>query len=564
MNHIEIREGFYKFFEIKNHKRINSASLLPSDPTVLFTTAGMQQFKPYYTNQADAQKDFGSVNTVSIQKCLRTSDIDDVGDESHLTFFEMMGNFSFGGYFKKEAIQYGYNFITKELGLKIDYVSVFGGDDDVPADDESVAIWKSIDKDIEIRKTSRDETFWGPTGEEGPCGPTSEIYVNGVEIWNLVFNQYYQHKDKRLEPLKTPGIDTGMGLERLAAISQNVSNAYDTDLLKPLIDLIPVNDIRKKRIIADHSRAVSFLICEGVSPSNKERGYVLRRLLRRLIVYSRNFSIENIFKTIEKIYGNYYSELDSQKVMDEFKNEEEKFKLSMDRGLRELESMDTVDSKSGFMLYESYGLPFEIIKEMAGDKAIKLNREEFDEKFKEHQELSRAGVEKKFGGHGIVKGDLTAASEEEMNIKIKLHTATHLLHSSLRKVLGNDVGQAGSDINAERLRFDFTFPRKLTEEELEKIEKLVNDTIQSDLNVAFKEMSLDEALKSGALAFFKYKYPSVVNVYTIGDADNAFSREICGGPHVSRTSEIGKFKIIKEESVSAGVRRIKATIDFSK
>ena len=542
---------------------MESSSLLATDPSVLFTTAGMQQFKPHYTGQADAMKDFGSLNTASVQKCFRTSDIDEVGDESHLTFFEMLGNFSFGGYGKKEAIQYAHEFIAKELGLKIDYVSVFRGEGDIPADTESEEVWKLLDSDLRIEKAGKEDNFWGPTGAEGPCGPTTEVYVGGVEVWNIVFNEFYCEKDQTLRKLETPGIDTGMGLERLAMVSQGKNNIFETDLLEPVINMTPMElDLRLRRIVADHSRAITFLIADDVRPSNKEQGYVLRRLMRRVITY--NFTaksditlMHDIFAKIIEVYGPYYPELNATSVIYEFDHEKEKFEKTLKNGLKELGSLPAIDAAGTFRIYESYGLPYEIIKEFGGNKVEGVTRELFDEEFKKHQEKSRAGAEKKFGGHGIIRGDLSAANEEELKIKTRLHTATHLLHAALRRILGEEVKQQGSDITPERLRFDFTFPRKLTPEELQTIESTVNQVVEEGLPVTKKEMPYQEALKSGALAFFKQKYPEKVNVYSIGD----FSKELCGGPHVSNTIEIGKFKITKEESVSAGVRRIRATVE---
>jgi len=578
MTHLEIRKMFLNFFQSKGHKIVPSSSLLPTDPSVLFTTAGMQQFKPYYTGEADAMKDFGSLNTVSIQKSMRTSDIDEVGDESHLTFFEMLGNFSFGGYWKEAAIAWAYEFLVRKLGLKIDYVSVFGGEGNVPADEESEKIWqilaKNNDTKIEIKKMGRKDNFWGPTGDEGPCGPTTEIYVNGIEIWNVVFNEYYQHKDNKLENLRTAGIDTGMGLERLTMVVQKKKNIYETDLFEPIINSLPNHfDLRTKRIIADHSRAVVFLASEGVVPSNKEQGYVMRRLMRRIMAL--NIS-NDIIDFVINTYANQYPELlvRRNEILTVYSEELNKFNKTLRNGLNELKKLEKVDASSVFRLYESFGLPYELIKDIAKDKAKNLTREAFDEEFKKHQEKSRAGAEKKFGGHGLLldTGELKAGNEEELKKATRLHTATHLLHTALRKVLGSEVHQAGSDITAERLRFDFNFSRKLTSEELQKIEELANDAITKDYKVTKEEMAYEDAVKSGALAFFKLKYPVKVNVYTIGpesvegqnsstSSEPPFSRELCGGPHVSHTSEIGKIKITKEEAVSAGVRRIRATVE---
>ncbi|MBX4190011.1 alanine--tRNA ligase [Candidatus Parcubacteria bacterium] len=566
----EIREKFLKFFESKGHTIVPSSSLLPTDPSVLFTTAGMQQFKPYYTGAADASKDFGSLSTVSIQKSMRTSDIDEVGDLTHLTFFEMLGNFSFGGYWKKEAIEYAHEFVTKEMGLKIDYVSVFGGDSDVPADEESEQIWKSIDSSLIVKKFGRGDNFWGPTGNEGPCGPTTEIYVNGVEIWNVVFNQYFQHPDKKLEPLKIQGIDTGMGLERLAAVAQNKNNIFETDLFEPLIQILPEDEIpdRTHRIISDHSRAAAFLICDGVTPSNKDQGYVLRRLMRRVIVQCHVNGIEleaiyDIFEKIVELYGKHYPELDFGKMKTAFIAENDKFQKTFKNGLKEMEKLSSIDGTSAFKLYESFGLPFEVIQEVGKEKASGLTREAFEEERKRHQEISRAGAEKKFGGHGIVikEGELSAENQEELKKKTRLHTATHIVVAALEKVLGEKLIQAGSDINTERLRFDFKFSRKVTPEELKQAEKIANEVVEKDLPVSWEEVATDEAFSAGASGAFRHKYGDRVKVYTIGDKNNWFSKEICGGPHVTHSGEVGHITITKEESVSGGNRRIRATVD---
>ncbi|MBI2064553.1 MAG: alanine--tRNA ligase [Candidatus Yanofskybacteria bacterium] len=571
MTHSEIREKFLKFFESKGHKIVPSSSLLPTDPSVLFTTAGMQQFKPYYTGEADAMKDFGSLNTVSIQKSMRTSDIDEVGDESHLTFFEMLGNFSFGGYWKEAAIAWAHDFITRELGLKIDYVTVFEGlpSANVPADEESELLWKEVDPKIIVKRASIQDNFWGPTGSEGPCGPTTEIYVDGVEIWNIVFNEFFYpgsreellngKSDKNLENLKTAGIDTGMGLERLAMVVQRKKNIFETDLFEPIINSLPNHfDLRTKRVIADHSRAMVFLASEGVTPSNKEQGYVMRRLMRRIMALNiSNDIIDQVINT----YASRYPELlvRRNEILTVYSEELNKFNKTLRNGLNELKRLEAVDAHSAFKLYESFGLPYELIKDISKDKAKSLTREAFDEEFKKHQEKSRAGAEKKFGGHGLIldTGELKAGNEEELKKATRLHTATHLLHAALRKVLGAEVHQAGSDITPERLRFDFNFTRKLTPEEIKKIEDLANEAVKKDYKVTKEEMAYEDALRSGALAFFRLKYPPKVNVYSVGD----FSKELCGGPHVSSTSEVGKIKIVKEEAVSAGVRRIRAIVE---
>ena len=473
---------------------------------------------------------------------MRTSDIDEVGDASHLTFFEMLGNFSFGGYFKKEAIQYAYEFISKEMGLKIDYVSVYLDDT------ESEHIWKAIDPNLEIKKMGKADNWWGPTGDQGPCGPTTEIYINGVEIWNVVFNQYFQSKDGSLKELDTPGIDTGMGLERLAMMSQGVGNIFETDLFAFAKSL--------PRVVADHSRAIAFLIANGVTPSNKDQGYVLRRLMRRIMVH-KDVDFRALFDEIMKTY-----QIDMK--FDVFEQERQKFSITLDAGLRELKKITDLDAVKAFKLYESFGLPFEVMHDMVPT----LARSEFEEEFKKHQTKSREGSVKKFGGHGLLlnTGELKAANEEELKKVTRLHTATHMLQAALRTVLGNEVHQDGSDITAERLRFDFTFNRKVTLEEIKKIEDIVNDAIRRDLKVSYQELPIEDAKKTGALYFFssregsasggKEKYPEKVKVYSVGD----FSKEFCGGPHVSHTAEIGKFKIVKEEAVSTGTRRIRAIV----
>lgn len=571
----EIRKLFLYFFKKRGHTVVPSSSLISDDPSVLLTTAGMQQFKKYFTGELDPVKDFGGKDAVSIQKCFRTSDIDEVGDESHLTFFEMLGNFSFGGYFKEKAIEYGYEFITGRewMNLPIDYVSVFKGDSEVPADTESEKIWRSLGI-VNVKKEGRADNFWGPTGRQGPCGPTTEIYVKnvagqGVEVWNIVFNEYYKYPDGRLGKLKTPGVDTGMGLERLAMAVQDKPTIFETDLFSPLVGLLPSTmAMRTKRILADHIRGIAFLISDGIRPSNKEAGYILRRLMRRVIVYwylaNNPMVIEHLFEEVFEHYEKFYPELNREVVLEEFNVEKERFQVTLQRGLKELERAAALDAKTAFRLYESFGLPYEIIKELGGVKAATLRREDFDKEFTKHQEVSRAGREKKFGGHGLIldTGELKAGSEAELKKVTRLHTATHLLNQALREVLGGEVIQRGSDITVERTRFDFTFPRKLTDEEIKKVETIVNEKIREDLPVNFKEMSKEEAEKTGALHFFKGKYPEKVKVYYIGKSlETAWSKEFCGGPHVGYTGEIGKFKIIKEEASSAGVRRLRAIVE---
>ncbi|MEK7553095.1 MAG: alanine--tRNA ligase [Patescibacteria group bacterium] len=593
MSFEEIRKKFFDFFEKKGHKIVPSSSLIPDDSSVLLTTAGMQQFKRYYTGELNALNDFGSQRTVSIQKCFRTSDIEEIGDKTHLTFFEMLGNFSFApvgsdspesfnssGYFKKSSIFWAYEFITEILGIGVNRitVSVFKGDDATPFDEESYNIWH---KELNIQKDkiilgSRIDNFWGPTGEEGPCGPCTEIYVDGVEIWNNVFNEYYKEKNGGFVKTKTPGVDTGMGLERLTAMMQGVDDVFETDIFQPLVarvrELISSSEHdRVVRILADHLRASVFLIANGIRPSNKEAGYILRRLLRRIMAFQIKYDIHaDLFpesvEIIKNKFGAIYPELKEIKtILEVMEEEKQKFQEVIGKGVKEIEKLSSrnqeINGKEAFYIYETFGLPYELIKELAPAEIIKnLLKEDFEYEFQKHQEISRAGAEKKFGGHGLVldTDELKAGSDEEMGKVIRFHTATHLLQWALREILGKDVRQTGSDINPERMRFDFSFSRKMTSEEIGKVENLVNEKIQENLPVYFREMPKMEAEKIGALSFFKAKYPDVVKVYFIGSEEKIISKEFCGGPHIKNTSEIGKFKILKEEAVSAGVRRIRA------
>ncbi|MDZ4285382.1 MAG: alanine--tRNA ligase-related protein [Candidatus Sungbacteria bacterium] len=589
----EIRSKFLAFFAGRGHAIVPSSSLIPDDPSVLLTTAGMQQFKKYYTGEADAMKDFGMLNAASVQKSFRTSDIDEVGDESHLTFFEMLGTVSFGGYFKKEAIKYAHDFITKEMGLEISYVTIFQGSDVVPKDKESEEIWKSLGV-TDVREEGMEDVFWGPTGSSGPCGPTTELYCKNaagqdVEIWNIVFNEFLCSGSREqllagnatLTSLEKKGIDTGMGLERLAMISQNKKNIFETDLFEPILEVIHKSGYkvapRVARIMVDHARACTFLLADGVCPSNKEVGYVLRRLMRRGIVsdclaswningeYStKQWVFKLLIEKVQEIYGIAYPEVKDLAILDEYDKEYEKFSKTLTVGLKILNRAMSLDAKEAFKIYESYGLPYEIIREYGPLNGINFTRQEFDEEFKKHQELSRAGQEKKFGGHGLLldTGELKAADERELKIVTRLHTTTHLLQAALRKVLGNEVSQQGSDITAERTRFDFSFSRKLTSEEIKQVEDILNEAVARDFTVEFKEMSYGDAVKLGALHFFREKYPETVKVYSVFDpkTGEVFSREFCGGPHVTHTGEIGRVKILKEEASSAGIRRIRASV----
>lgn len=577
MKSAELRQRFLDFFEKKGHKVVSSSSLITDDPSVLFTTAGMQQFKPYFLEE---KSPFGS-RAASVQKCLRTSDIEEVGDVSHLTFFEMLGNFSFNDYFKKETIEWAIEFLTKELGLKKDklWFTYFRGEGRIEEDKEAKEILKKLNiPDKRIFGFKKEDNFWGPTGNEGPCGPTVEIHYElsendcskncapnckcgrFVEIWNLVFNQYFQDQDHKLTPLKHKGIDTGLGLERLAVVCQNKENIFETDLFKSLVEKIAGPNDFSSRVLADHIKALVFLTAEDILPDKAGQGYIVRRLLRKAIrerkkIKAKDSLLIDLAKEVVEIYKEVYPELyrKEDQILTVIQKEEEVFGRALDRGIKEFNKLiesgpEVLDGREAFKLYESYSLPPEFIKEMAEKRGIKLDAEGFKRAQKEHQKISRAGAEKKFGGLGKDKNDPRA---------VKLHTATHLLHGALRKILGEEVKQMGSNINPERLRFDFSFDRKLTKEELEKIEELVNRQIKKDLEVKKEQMPLKKAFQTGALAFFKEKYPEKVFVYSIGD----FSKEICAGPHVEKTGQLSGFKILKQESVGAGVRRIKAILE---
>ena len=571
MTSSELRRKFLDFFAKKNHKIVSSSSLVPeNDPSVLFTAAGMQQFKPYYTGARDAIKDFGSKNVCSVQKCVRTGDIDKVGDDMHLTFFEMLGNFSFAspaeasgedgaGYGKREAIQYAHEFITKELGLEIEYVSVFEGDTETPADNESREIWASVDSNLKIKNHNRVDNFWGPTGDEGPCGPTTEIYINGVEIWNIVFNEYYKNKDGSYIPLEVKGVDTGMGLERLLVQVQKKNNVYETDLFTNVEHSVFNN--REERIVADHIKASLFMISDGVLPSNTGAGYVLRRIIRRAVRFSK-IQLTQEIERIKKIYRDVYILDDNGEI----EKEENKFRQTLAHGMKEFEK--GIDP---FILFTTYGFPIELTLELAREKGIAVDIEDFHKKMAEHQKLSQTS------SAGMFKGGL--ANHEPQTIKH--HTAHHLLLAALKQVLGNEIHQKGSNVNEERLRIDFSFDRKLTDEEKKKVEDIVNEKITQGLPVEHKEIPKTEAEKLGAEMEFGAKYGDIVSVYFIGgkrsdlkdaprsDIEEPFSVEFCGGPHMANTAELAvnpsgapkHFKIQKEEAVAKGIRRIKAVIE---
>jgi alanyl-tRNA synthetase len=585
----ELRKKFLKFFEKNGHKITPSSSLMPPDTSVLFTTAGMQQFALHLEGKKDALKEFGSRHLTVCQKCFRSDDIEEIGDDTHHTFFEMLGNWSIGQnekgeYFKEQAIKYALEFLVDELKFDKNklYPTIFKGNKDISKDEESKKIWQKngILKE-KIKEFGEEDNLWGPVGEVGVCGPNSEIFFDRgekfgcnrkdcgpncphcqrfIEIWNLVFIQYYKDKNKKYQLLPQKSVDTGMGLERVAAILQGKSSAYETDLFFPIIQEIEKlsakkYDAKKKnfRIIADHIRGAVFLISEGILPSNVEQGYVLRRLLRRAMRHGKileskpGFLIPLAQKIIE-IYKDIYPEVQSKQadILTVIQKEEEKFEKALAIGINEaalIVSEGDIKGKQAFDLYQTYGFPIEMIKELAKEKRRKVDEKGFYEELKKHQEISRAGKEKKFGGR--------------KEFSAELHTATHLLHSALRQVLGEQVRQMGSDITLERLRFDFSFERKMTQEELKKVEDLVNQKIKQDLVVKKQEMSYEEALKSNALAFFRERYPKKVSVYSIGD----FSKEICAGPHAAKTGNLGRFKIVKEQSSSAGVRRIKAILE---
>jgi len=551
---------YLSFFRSKGHEIIPSESLMPkNDSTVLFTTAGMHPLVPYLLGQ---KHPLGK-RIVNVQKCIRTTDIDEVGDSIHHTFFEMLGNWSFGDYWKSDAIKWSYEFLTKHLKIPKEKLSVtcFSGNKDAPRDMESAKAWK----DLGIKKIKflgKDDNWWGPAGNTGPCGPDTEMFVNGLEIWNDVFMQYNKTTDGKFIPLKQKNVDTGMGVERTLTILNSLNDNYMTDAWKPIIEKIEQisgkkykGNERAMRIIADHIKAAVFIIADGIQPSNTQKGYVLRRLIRRAIIYGKKIGLKDFTNKIaDPVFGIYekdYPELKNKKNIKRILSEEEnRFNQTLENGLKIFNRIVTGKSLSGkdaFLLYQSYGFPIELTEELAKEKKIKINKKEIEEELKKHQQLSRTAAQ------GTFKSGLADHSEKTT----RLHTATHLLNEALRQILGKEVKQRGSNITPERLRFDFNFPRKLTDEEIKKVENLVNEKIRGGLPVTRSEMKLKDALKAGTQAEFGAKYPEVVSVYSIAD----FSKEICTGPHVKNTKEIGKFKIVKEESSAAGIRRIKAVVE---
>jgi alanyl-tRNA synthetase len=599
----ELRSKFLEFFKEKGHKIIPSASLIPeNDPTVLFTTAGMHPLVPYLLGEKHPE----GVRLTDVQKCIRTGDIDEVGDYCHHTFFEMFGNWSLGDYFKKEAIEWSYEFLTSPKWLGLDKkriaVSVFKGDESAPFDEESFSIWKGLGIDEKrIAKLSKKNNWWGPAGITGPCGPDTEMFywVGDIEeipesfnddsslwleIWNDVFMEYNKNKEGGYDKLSQKNVDTGMGLERALAVINRFDDNYRTEVFWPIIEKIEklseleygdtpdsehikngeqcwVETRKSFRIIADHIKASVFILGDerGIVPANSGQGYVLRRLIRRAVRYGKQLNIKSftptLAETVINIYKDVYPEILKNKefVLSNLKLEEEKFEKTLEHGLKEFEK-----GEDPFILFTSYGFPIELTLELAKEKGKEINIEEFNKKLKEHQELSRTS------SAGMFKGGLADAGEESK----KLHTATHLLNVALKQVLGDHVSQKGSNINSERLRFDFTHPQKMTDEEKEKVEKIVNQKIEEGLLVGFVEMPKEEAEKIAAHSFNE-KYGEIVKVYSIGSEEKGyFSREFCGGPHVSNTSELAenedgepkRFKIQKEEAVSQGIRRIKGIL----
>ncbi len=585
MTHSELRALYLEFFKSKGHAIVPSAPLVPiNDPTVLFTTAGMHPLVPYLLGEPHP---LGN-RIASVQKCIRTGDIDEVGDATHLTFFEMLGNWSLGDYFKDDAIRWSFEFLTSKQWLAIPVerlaFSCFAGDEHAPKDEEAAAIWKSLGVSAErITFLPRENNWWGPAGQTGPCGPDTEMFywidahepapkafdasdARWVEIWNDVFMQYRKTETGLYELLPKPNVDTGMGLERTLTVLSGAQSVYETELFAPILAALKAQQTipheqseRYVRIIADHIRASTFIIADGIEPSNKDRGYVLRRLLRRSMVYARQLGMHAgwyapSLEVIIVMLGSQYPELTThaETIRRVIENEETKFSATLEKGLREFEKLPSVDGEAAFNLYQTYGFPWELTYELAHAKGLSPERQQFEEAFTRHKDLSRTA------SAGTFKGGLADHSD----VVVRYHTATHLMHRALRMVLGDHVIQKGSNINAERTRFDFSHPAKTTPEELAQVEALVNGWITRDLPMTRTMMPKDEALGLGALGAFGEKYGDVVSVYTIEDpaTHEVVSREFCGGPHVTRTGEIGSFKIIKEEAISSGIRRIKAVI----
>ena len=571
----ELRKKYIEFFKKKKHKEIKNSSLIPeNDPTVLFTTAGMHPLVPFLLGE----KHPAGKRLVNLQRCLRTGDIEEVGDDMHLTFFEMFGNWSLGDYWKEDAINFTFEFLTKELKLDKDRlaVSVFMGDKNAPKDEESAKIWKKVGIK-RIAYLDKKENWWGPAGKTGPCGPDTEIFYwnsddkvpekfdvkneKWVEIGNNVFMQYNKTSKGKYEELEQKNVDFGGGYERIYSILEGKKSLYECSLLLPIVEKIKelskLGDEFSIRKVCDHIRAATFLLGDGVVPSNVDQGYVLRRLIRVAIRHGNLLKINKDFtkelaEVVIKINSKDYPNLKEKKkfILDEIEKEEIKFKRTLERGLRRFEKFSKnkkISGKESFLLFQSFGFPLEMTLEMAKEKKVKVAVGGYEKEFNKHQKLSRTATKGKFGS------GLADTSEKTT----KLHTACHLLHSALQQVFGKNVEERGSNINHERLRFDFSFDRKLTEEEVVKVEKLVNDTIQKGLEVIREEMSVKEAKKKGAEGVFAHKYGERVFVYSVG----SFSKEICSGPHVKNTKDLGKFRIIKQKSVGSGVRRIRAVLE---
>ncbi len=583
MDRKELIKKYLDFFKSKDHQIVPSASLVPeNDPTVLFTTAGMHPLVPYLMGQ---KHPLGK-RIVNVQKCIRTTDIEEVGDTTHHTFFEMLGNWSLGDYFKKEAIEFSFEFLTKDLNIPLERlaVSVFEGDKDAPRDDEAAQTWEKLGiPKKRIAFLGKKDNWWGPAGETGPCGPDTEMFYwksnktkppkkfnpeddRWVEIWNDVLMQYEKDKKGNYNEAKQQNIDTGMGVERTVSILNGLEDDYLSDSFKPIIEIIEKLSKKKydldkhkkaMRVIADHIKAAVFIISDGVIPSNTERGYILRRLIRRAIRYGKELTMQEFAKIVAEpifeIYSETYPELkkNKEKILDELNKEEIKFSKTVGRGLRMfnnlIQNKKNLSGKDSFLLYQSYGFPLEMIEEESKNRKIKFKKSDFEEELKKHQKLSRTAT----------KGRFSAGLEDTSEKTTQYHTATHLLHKTLKEVLGDHVEQKGSNITQERIRFDFKHDKKLTDKEKKEIEDLVNKQIKGSLPISMEEMPFEKAIKSGAHASFTERYPSIVKVYTMGD----FSKEVCTGPHVKNTSELGKFKIKKEESSSAGIRRIKAILE---
>ena len=589
MNTIDLKDTYLKFFESKGHKIIPSAPIIPeNDPTCLFNTAGMQPLVPYLKGEPHPE----GTRLADVQKCFRTNDLDSIGDTTHHTFFEMLGNWSLGDYFKKESISWSFELLTKYLNIPVERlaVTVFKGNEIVPADTQSADIWKSLGIKEERIAFLGEENNWWPNMELlGPCGPDTEIFYwrskeevpekfdpeneNWVEIWNNVFMQYNHEQDGKFTPLKNKNVDTGLGVERVTAILEGYTDNYKSSVWKDVIakieeisglDYDDEPNTRSMRIIADHIRAIVMISGDnaGIKPSNTDQGYILRRLIRRMIRYAKKLNIDinsnweqELATLIINKYAKYYNELEKNKndILETLKNEKIKFNRTLEKGLKEFEKAvnniegDLINRDIAFRLYDTFGFPIELTEELAGEINLKVDTEGFKQKFKEHQEKSRAGAEQKF------KGGLASTGEMET----KYHTATHLLNAALKQVLGDHVHQKGSNITAERMRFDFSHGAKMTDEEKQKAEELVNEYIAKAIPVEKMEMKKEEALSLGAEAMFIEKYGDIVTVYKIGDV----SLELCGGPHVENTSKLGHFKIKKEEASSAGVRRIKAILE---